>query len=578
VTDPALRAKRCQALLGLTRVHTLLGDAEHASASAQATTREANALLAADPANPELRGLLGEVLVAEGNARQLANDDEGAKAAFAAASDHLAASALALPAQFGCRHASALRSAAMTAPPASDERMRGLRSSLQVLDGLQSVAPAADVATEYVLSACELGEALSLLLRLAESEAVLQQAAARLPLVTTERLHLTYRTSSLRAAVAFEGGERRSTLQHFEAALAAVSAWEVAQPKRILPRALHVRGLRSLGFAQNYAGEFEASVASYREAIALGEQLPERFPGVASQTLELALLLEEFALTLLDRFDQDVLVEAAACADRAVHLEQRASGAAPSERRWRLLCLRATIADARSTGGGDAYWPDVELALVRDPQCVARDQDLLVGAYASLSRWHLDHGRTELATQWLAKAAATIATDAKQHAKRAVEVGWLEARLAAARSDHAACAAAADRVLTARSTWYGRRRAADCLHLAWQCASKDPASAAAAITYRDRALDWYRRVRDSLDKDVTENGNDPWFVLPWGIASVRAAELSAAAGDVEAARSLLAAALPRLDAVRAKTHADLWDERAWRDGRALHGQLAATGR
>ncbi len=576
-SDPVLRAKRCRALLGLTRVHALLGDAQRGKESAQRTVREAEALWADAPGNPELRGLLGEALCEDGAARSLLGDAKGANATFTAAVEHLAVSAAAMPARFGCLHAIALRGAAATTPRTMDE-LPGLRSSLQVLEGLHSIAPAADVANEYVLSACALGEALRSSSKLAESEAVLQQAAERLPLVTTERLNLTYRVNTLRANVAFDRGQRRNTLEHYQAALAAVTAWEQAQPKRLQPRILHAQALRGLGYAQNYAGDFTDSVASYRQAIAIGEEVATRLAGSRGRTMELTRMLEEFALTLYDRFDQSVLAEAATYAGRAVALEQQATGDAPSERRWRFLGLQATIADARVTGGGDQYWPGVETALVDDPMSSGREEDLLIGTYASLARWHLDHGRTEAATRWLQKAEATIAHDPPEYAKRAVETGWLAARLAAARSDHAACAAAAERILAARSTWYGRRRAADCLHLAWRCAGDDPAAAEAAVRYRDRALDWYQRVRKTLEKDVAQNATDPWYVLPWAVASIRAAELSVAAADPATARPMLAAALPRLEAVRAATPADLWDEQALDDGRALQEQLAPTGR
>jgi len=575
--DPTVRAKRCRALLGLTHVHVLLGDAPHATASAQVTVREAEALWSEAPTNTVLRGFLGEALCEDGGARCLLGDAKGALASFTAAIDHLAVSAAAQPAQFGRLHAIALRGAAKATSSASDE-LAWLQTSLRVLEGLQSVGPAADVASEYVLTACDLGEALHLGGQLAESEAVLQQAAARLPLVAVERLHLTCRVNMLRADVAFQRGERRSTLEHYRAALAAVTAWEQAQPKRLEPRVLHARTLRHFGYAQNYSGDFNDSVASYRQAISIGEELAERMAASSGRTIELTRMLEEFAITLFDRFDQRVLAEAAACAERALILEQQANGAVPSERRWRFLALRAAIADARVAGGGDAYWPAVETILVEEPGVEGRARDQLVGAYTSLARWHLEQGRAEAAARWLQKADATIATDPPEYAKRAVEAGWLAARLAAARSDHAACAAAAERILAARSSWYGRRRAADCLHLAWRCASDDPAAAEAAAGYRERALDWYQRVRKTLEKDVADNTNDPWYVLPWAVASIRAAELSVAATDAAAARSLLAAALPRLEAVRAATPADLWDEQAWNDGRALQEQLAPTGR
>ncbi len=575
-SDPKLRANRCSVLLRLARVQVLLGDAEKAGATASMLVQEAEALWQQEPANQEIRGLLGQGLGEAGAACSLLGKVEGARTAFRAAIVHLAASAQAMPGRFGIPYAVALRSAAAKAPVVGDERETSLRESLRVLDGLVAVAPAADVACEYVQSACELGSALAVDKRLAESDAVLQQAAARLPLVEADRLHLTCRVNSLRADVAFQGGERRSTIEHYRAALAAVVSWQEAQPQRLLPRVVHARALRALGYAQNYAGDFADSVASYREAIAICDESTLRFPAV-SGALEQALLMEEFALTLLDRFDRGVLTEAWEVVERAAALEKQASGDGPSERRWRFACLRASIADARAPSGGDRYWPDVESALAVEPPCGGRETDLLIGAYVSLSRWHFDHGRVGPATAWLGKASAVVATDPKEHGKRAVETGWLSARLAALRSDYRACAAAADAVLAARKTWYGRLHAADCLRLAWKCAHDDAQDETAAAGYRARALEEYRLVKRSLDADVEKDPTDPWFVVPWGVAGVRIAELSADA-DATGASAMLAAVLPRLEQVRERTLADQWNEQAWRDGRALRDEIAPRGR
>lgn len=59
---------------------------------------------------------------------------------------------------------------------------------------------------------------------------------------------------------------------------------------------------------------------------------------------------------------------------------------------------------------------------------------------------------------------------------------------------------------------------------------------------------------------------------------MRAAELAADAGDAAGAAALFAAAMPRLEAVRADAHADQWDEPAYREGPALQERLAAARR
>lgn len=50
------------------------------------------------------------------------------------------------------------------------------------------------------------------------------------------------------------------------------------------------------------------------------------------------------------------------------------------------------------------------------------------------------------------------------------------------------------------------------------------------------------------------------------------------AADTATAAALLAAALPRLEAVRADSHADPWNEQAYQDGSALRAKLATAGR
>jgi hypothetical protein len=157
-----------------------------------------------------------------------------------------------------------------------------------------------------------------------------------------------------------------------------------------------------------------------------------------------------------------------------------------------------------------------------------------------------------------------------------VEVGWLEARLCVARGDHREAAAAAIRILAARSTWFGVRRAGDCLHAAWRCARDAKADAAVVEGYRDRAMEQYDKVIATLRNDVAKDPRDPWFVLPWGFASVRRAELMAAAGDAAGALQLAAVALPKLAAVHALCQADQWDEAAFRDGQRLQAQLCAN--
>jgi serine/threonine protein kinase len=578
--EPALLAERCRALLGMTQVCWLLGDSSRATDFALQAIQDGEAAYAADRANVERRGMLGEARCRHGLARALAGDHGGASTSLQEAVAHLAAAAAAWPARFARLHVIALRNAATSLPPqASGDRIAALRTALAAADSLRKVAPpVADAETEFVVTCCELASELRIAHLHTEAAAVLQPAAAALPEVTSDRHHVAWRVSWLRASVAFDAGERPLGIEHLESALATADAWEREWPDRLPPKATKCRTLRGLGFMRNYVGDFARSEEDFRAAITIGEALLGRSPGDASRARELIVVLEEYVMTLFDRGRRGVLAEAVRCIDRAVALDAEfAAAGMPGEGRWRRLGLQAGIADALTAGGGDRHWPGVEAQMPAAPGSLDADKDGVLAIYAGLARWHLDHDRAVAAAKALALAEAWIAQDPKYHGKRTVEVGWLTARLAATRGDHATAAAAADRVLAARSSWYGRRRAADCLHLAWRIASSDPAAAGVAEAYRGKALEWYRRVRGALAADVEKDPGDPWFVLPWAVAGVRAAELSAAT-DVAAATELLAATLPRFDAVRADTPADQWDEAAYGEGKVLQAKLAAAGR
>jgi hypothetical protein len=154
-----------------------------------------------------------------------------------------------------------------------------------------------------------------------------------------------------------------------------------------------------------------------------------------------------------------------------------------------------------------------------------------------------------------------------------VHVGWLEAQIALLARDHAAAAAAAERITIARPTWLGFRRAGDCLRGAANCVDEP----GVASDYRARATASYERAVADLDEEVAKHPGDPWFVLPWGFAKIGLAELAVARNDAAAARELLAAAMPRLAAVREDAFRDEWDDAAFARGDALRLMLGAGG-
>jgi len=592
--DPGLRSGRCRALLGIAHLHWLLGEAARSRAAAADAAAEAGDLLTTAPDDVELHALHGEAVFWEGSALAQTGNQAAALAKCAAAAEELARCATAEPSRHWRRHVAARRAAARLLGPGQDAQriaeLQGIVADLRELRGHEPEL--VGLADELVETSFVLGSQLRVAGQLEAARAVLTQAEAELASVRIERDGLTFRVYQQLADIAWDEHTTDPQLldQRYAAAMSyarraveAATAWKQAQPDRLLPQMSFAQALGNLAFKHNYSGEFEAASSCYRQQIALLEEQVRDAPDDPGRATSLARALAEFALTLSDRFRQCDLDEAGACADRALALDAHLPPGAEAGRvaRWQLLALRAVIEGARWKGDLDPVWLLTEPLLPTEPQGVATSSlDALCGAWLGVARWHFDHGRMEAAAIWRARARKLVDADVPRLSMRAVELGWLEARAAAAAGDHRAAAAAADRIRAARRSWLADRRAADCLHLAWRC-TRDRSAAARAgeaaevEAYDARAAALYGGVREELAEDVAREPDDPWFVLPWGFASVRAAELAAAAGDQTRARELLDAALPKLAAVRAAAHADQWDEGAMRDGQALVAALAA---
>jgi predicted Ser/Thr protein kinase len=580
-TDPALRVGRCHALLSIAEVHGLLGEMTRAESVAAESVGEARAMLAGEPQNLQYRGLLGEALRQQGHALAFAGNHAAAQPILAAAVTELGACATIAPETYGRSHATALREAANALESHLVEpRLAGMRASLQVLDTLRREHSQIAGLAEDRLQAC-FAVAVELFgaRKFEDAGAMLTIAEKEMPTITSDRNNSWYSLRRQQGRVAWELGDRKKAILRFREAADAATAWQREQPQRLRPQEALARALRDLGWAQNYVGAFAESATSFRSAIAQADATVQQFPNDPSRMATLCRMLREFARILWDRSRYVDLAEAAACAARATEVNDRIATSVDVERqpRWQLLTMEAEIQDSLGHNDVTSIWTAVEAELPTDPsERVRQDQDLLVEACTGLAKWHIAHGRNESAAAFLTLAREGIERNKPISNKRMVEVGWLEARLAALRGDCAEVAATADRILAARSTWFGTRRAADCLHLAWRCATAGPPDGAGAASgYRDRAAELYGRVMQTLSQDIVTDPEDPWYVLPWGFASVRAAELAAAA-DPETARRLLAASLPKLAAVRAAAQVDQWEDQTFRDGKELQRQLGET--
>lgn len=570
--DHELRLSRCRALVALASVHLLLGEPARASVAARTAAAAAEELLAVASPDLALQALLGDAVRRYGNALALAGEPVAARQQLTRAAEILAACAKSAPEVYGLSHAVVLRESALALPPQpSAPRIDGLRASLAVLDILRGDAPPSGWAEAYVTTCCCLGQELFVAEKMHEADEILASAECELPRVSEDRQRSIYQVNNQRARVMWEIGERQGAMARMRAAVEAASAWKMEQPQRQLANTSLVVARRDLGYGLNYLGEYAESEAVYREAIAQAEAVVVRFAESPIRSKFLIDVLCEFALVLSDRFLRGSLAEAEACLVRALELDAALQPAVvgQSKPRWELLAMLAVVEDARGETAAPSSWGRVERELAAMPVVVGpRPSDALIGAMIGIARWHYEARRVGDAEAWLVRVEAFLHEHPEGFGKRVVEAAKLEARLAAARGDAAGAAAAADRALAARPTWFGKRHAADCLQLAVGCGASS-----AAPAYRERAAQLYAAVVAELGPEVAKEPGDPWVVLPWGFASLRLAGLAAAAGDAGQARELLAAALPALERVREVAHADQWDESAVRDGWALQALL-----
>ncbi|HEX5050724.1 MAG TPA: hypothetical protein VFZ65_03030, partial [Planctomycetota bacterium] len=576
-SEPELRAGRCKALISISQVHFALGEATRAASVAEEAAAEAQALLAERPDDLERRSLLGESLRMQGRALLLAGNLSAARPLLVAATPHLEACASADPVTHGRSYVAVLSEAADTLYDAEPEQsLAGKRASLAALEALRAAHPEIPgLAEDHLQARVTVAVQLSNMRRWDDAHTLLADVAADLPLVTRDKNRLTTLVRRQQARVTWELGDRPKAIEYIEAAIDAAEAWQLEQPQWVQPQEMLLRSLRELGGYQNYVGAFAASSAAFRRAIAQAEVMVERFSDDPSQLAKLGRVVADFTHVLWDRFRREDLDEAEALAARAVAINDRIPSTVEVNHapRWLLLALQAGITESLGRDAS-ALWQVIETELPSDTSQLTFDErNKHALASVGLAQWHLLAGRHEQARAALALARTAIAQNKSLSDKLLVNIGWLDARIAIAEGDHAAAATAADAIMAARSTWFAHRRAADCLHLAWRCAAASASAPALVESYRTRAIEHYDVVMRTLRSDVAAEPKDPWYVLPWGFACVRTAEL-VAAGDRARALELLQDALPRLEAVRALAHVDQWEDGVAQDGRELQAKLA----
>jgi len=576
--DPGLQGDRCEALQAISHVHWLLGELTQARAVAAEAVRAGERLFAAEPTSVRWRGLLGGALRRLGRAIAFSGGQREATPPLMAAVEHYAVCAAAEPARYTLAHATVLRETALTLSRRESERAIGMcRQALDLLEPLRADPRCSDeVREEYVAGGLDLVRLLHGERQFEAAKAQLERlapmVAAGAPAAFRERSQF----HALRGSVLWDGGERAESMSDLEEAAAIADAWCEAQPRRNLAYRVRVVQQATLARRRNYDGDFDGSSVAFRRAIVAAESLAQQFPDDPTASSFLCSQLCGFAYVLRDRFRLQDLAEAAACVTRAIEVETRIPASVVSGRtpRWQLLTTLVSIEESRGVADAARRWGEVDTMLPSwDVSWDTNSLEHFLEAATGIARWRLHTGDPVGAEARLADVRA-VAAARPEHSKRLVEAEWLAANLAAASGDHAGAAAAGERILEVRDTWFARRRAADCMHLAWRTASASPDVDAATVdSYEALAEQWYRKVVATLDKDIRQDPNDPWYVLPWGFSKLRLAELVAAAGNTGGARTFLAAALPRLEAVRGDAQHDQWDDAAYRDGCELRDRL-----
>ncbi len=582
--DPELARDRCRVLLMLSRVHALLGDPSHAGDVAADAVALAERLVGADPENLAGRALLGRALQCEGQALLWRGEFEAARPLFEAAAAHLEGCASNAP-ELVVAHAAAVGGIGATVVHSAPAR--AIECFEQALTMLVGVEPTAEQLTfgenapririsftlQLARELLDSGELEAAEQRLAGAESMLA------PLDQDGRLEMRGEWLRLRSRCAWNADDREAAVELLRQCCADIEAWRQRQPRRVNPHRSLITACSDLGVALNYMERFEESSAAYRRAVAACDELVAQFPDDLVARSILCQRLAQFAYQLRDRFRRVDLEEASIYARRATEESERLpEDVALRQPRWCYLATEACIDESLGGAGVAAAWSRVEAELATVGELGAEPaRDLLLEATTGLARHRLGQGDRAAAAAWLARSRELIATGAPQFDKRMVEVGWLEARIAVDAGDPDEAAAAAERIVAARPTWFGRRRAADCLRIAWRAAAANGREVE-ATRWRDLAAEHYRAVRDELEPDATARPDDPYYVLPWGSSLLHLAGILAAEGENDQARAFLETALPRLEAVRDAAQVDQWDEDAFVAGSAMLASIRPIGR
>jgi serine/threonine protein kinase len=571
--DPRLRTGRCRTLVALSSVHWQLGQGPPALATATEAIGEAQALYGEGPGDPARRALLADALRRAGRAHVLVGQPDAAAAPTGAAVEHLEALFQADPQQHGLSLSAALRELGSMQSDA-EARLQSGRRSVAVLEVLEATNPT--VANDLVIARCALARQLAGARQLEAADGVLAAAAATLPTLPEPRAWGETMVHGSFARLRQQRNDLAGAITSLELAVAAAERWRRAEPKRHQPADNLRQELRLLIDVHERAQQWSRADARIEQTLRLTAELVAQFPTDVQHTATHYRTLRDCVRLQWDRFRLADATSAAALAIQAVAAHAAWEALVPERRgyRWEPLQFVAHLDDARGEDSA-AAWDQVRAELPAEVLVGPPDAHEQFSAWSGLVGSYLRRDRLADAAAALAQAERIAA-----HPPQVAEAASLHARLALRNRDADAVLAATDRMLAAQRTRLIRWRAGDYLVAAAELIEqRDPAPAAAATACRERAAVLYRELVEQLRASVTASPDDPWYVCPFGFASVQLAALEAAAGRVDLARQLLASALPALERVAVTAVRELWRAEVLQLGQALQQQLAtAAGR
>ena len=578
--DPSLRAGRAQALVTLSRVHWELGHADAALLVATQAADETEALLAeaTAPAEPALRTLQAEALRHRGRALNLLHRWTDAAACSERAVAAFRACYAAAPQRQGLSLSSALRELGSSELEAGrvDACTRAYEQSIEVLEQLAAAGVDVVAARDDLVSArLALAMVQTQVGRFDDAEATLTLAAAGLPAIVGDRRRPGAAIALQQARLAGQRGERAEAARRYDRAVASAEHWVEHDPRQRRAQQLLQACYEEAVHAHGLVLDWASADRTITQALAHGEAAAAPPDAVVARQ-DLRRQRVQFARTLWDRFRRGDLARARAWLAQVVADDARQPPAAtlrPAP--WEVLALQALCRDAEVgiDAEGAARWEDLaaslpDVAALPEPAAAVA----LVEAWLGIvrARWHQGAAADAAAAlavvdAVLTASGATVGDDYRSQA------AWWQARLASMRDDDAAVATHTNELLRLRPTWWGRSRAGDLALGCWRRArERDGADAATHAAAATAAL---KRVVEVLAPSVAEHPDDPWFVLPWGMAQLGLAELDEASGDAATALQRLDVALPALTTVAATAHADQWDTARVAAAEAAHRRL-----